>query len=335
MRATIVDIKNRTGLSLATISKYLNGGNVRPENKAKIDEAVEALNYQVNDSARSLVTNRTHVIGVVVYTIDNLFVGTMLHHLGGLFRSRGYGMMICDSANDEGIEQENMRHMVQKNVDGILLMPVSDDPALLTTARKAGIPVVCLDRMIDGADCDSVIVNNLETARSLTELLIRNHHERIAMLGSVTEYTGRERLKGYRSAMENAGIPIREEYELRLSHTLRSGYDGMYQLLNLPDPPTAIVLSNYEMTMGAIMTIQRSSRRYPEDFSLVGIDNLMLAEVVRPRISVAVQPIEEMSVKAAELLLARIEQPREAEKLPGRCWIFETKFYDYGSVQAL
>ncbi|MBQ8304720.1 MAG: LacI family DNA-binding transcriptional regulator [Blautia sp.] len=335
MRATIVDIKNRTGLSLATISKYLNGGNVRPENKAKIDEAVEALNYQVNESARSLVTNRTHVIGVVVYTIDNLFVGTMLHHLGGLFRSRGYGMMICDSANDEGIEQENLRHMVQKNVDGVLLMPVSDDPAIVTPLRMAGIPAVCLDRVLEGADCDSVVVNNLETARSLTELLIRNHHERIAMLGSITEYTGRERLKGYREAMEKAGLPIREEYELRLSHTLRSGYDGMQKLLDLPEPPTAIVLSNYEVTMGAIMTIQRRACRYPEDFSLVGIDNLMLAEIVRPRISVAVQPIEEMSVKAAELLLERIEEPGETERIPGRHYVFETQFYDYGSVQAV
>ena len=110
MAATIRDIRDRTGLSLATISKYLNGGNVLPRNRKLIEEAIEELHYEVNELARGLVTNRTKTIGVLVYDIQCIFVGNMLHYLGQALHQNGYGMLICDSCNDVEIEQKSRRY---------------------------------------------------------------------------------------------------------------------------------------------------------------------------------------------------------------------------------
>ena len=122
MAATIRDIKKRTGLSLATISKYLNGGNVLPENRILIEEAINELHYEVNELARGLVTHKTKTIGVLVYDIQCLFVGSMLHYLGMELHKKGYGMLICDSCNDEKLQKENLQFLLSRKVDGIFML---------------------------------------------------------------------------------------------------------------------------------------------------------------------------------------------------------------------
>ena len=138
MAATIKDIRSETGLGLATISKYLNGGNVRSENRQKIEEAIKKLDYHPNETARSLVTKRTRTIGFVVNNIASNFSGVLLQHASAYLHDRGYGMMICDSNLDEEQEAESIRFCVEKQVDGILLIPVSKDPSSLGSAEKSG-----------------------------------------------------------------------------------------------------------------------------------------------------------------------------------------------------
>ena len=142
MAATIRDIKKRTGLSLATISKYLNGGNVLPENRILIEEAINELHYEVNELARGLVTHKTKTIGVLVYDIQCLFVGSMLHYLGMELHKKGYGMLICDSCNDEKLQKENLQFLLSRKVDGILVFAVGMHGKFLHAAKKANVPVV-------------------------------------------------------------------------------------------------------------------------------------------------------------------------------------------------
>ena len=125
MSATIKDIKEETGLSLATISKYLNGGKVLDKNAQLIRAAVKKLHYQPNEMARSLVTNKTRTVGVVCYSVASLFAGIMLKYVGDFLRSKGYGVLICDSDNKEELQEENIRFMLNKKVDGIIIIPVS------------------------------------------------------------------------------------------------------------------------------------------------------------------------------------------------------------------
>lgn len=315
MAATIRDIKNRTGLSLATISKYLNGGNVLPQNKALIEEAIEALHYEVNELARGLVTNRTRIIGVLVYDIECVFVGKMLHHLGLELHKRGYGMLICDSRNDEKMEVENLQFLMNKKVDGIIVLAVHLNSEFLKPVKEQKLPVVLLDRAFRDEEYDCVKIDNRTAAFRAVNELIRNHHRRIAMIGSDVEYTGVEREKGFMEAMDEVGLPVREEY-LRLGkHSFELGYRGMKELLELPEPPTAVFMGNYETTLGGIMAVNESSLTCPEDISLVGFDDLVMTGVLQPKMWIVVQPMKQMCEKAVELLLNRVEKKEEGPAL--------------------
>lgn len=315
MAATIRDIKNRTGLSLATISKYLNGGNVLPQNKALIEEAIEVLHYEVNELARGLVTNRTRIIGVLVYDIECVFVGKMLHHLGLELHKRGYGMLICDSRNDEKMEVENLQFLMNKKVDGIIVLAVHLNSEFLKPVKEQKLPVVLLDRAFRDEEYDCVKIDNRTAAFRAVNELIRNHHRRIAMIGSDVEYTGVEREKGFMEAMDEAGLPVREEY-LRLGkHSFELGYRGMKELLELPEPPTAVFMGNYETTLGGIMAVNESSLTCPEDISLVGFDDLVMTGVLQPKMWIVVQPMKQMCEKAVELLLNRVEKKEEGPAL--------------------
>lgn len=307
MAATIRDIKEKTGLSLATISKYINGGNVRPENRVKIEAAIAELHYEVNEIARGLVTNKTRTIGVVMYSIESLFAGTMVHYIGQALRKKGYGLLICDSCNDEKVERDNIQFLVGKKVDGIILIPVSGTGDFLEPARRRNIPVVLLDRSVQGEEFDCVRIDNRKAAKQAAEAILQNSHEKIAVIYSGKEYTGIERYKGFCQVMRKAGFSIPEPYRKEGVHSIEHGYDSMKELLELSDKPTAVFMTNYEITLGAIMALQESEEYSLKDFFVMGFDNLLLTHLVDSHIYVVVQPMQELAESAAELLLNRIE----------------------------
>ena len=311
MPATIRDIKNRTGLSLATISKYLNGGNVLPQNRELIEEAIDALHYEVNEIARGLVTNKTKMVGVIVYDIESFFVGSMLHYIGNELRRMGYGLLICDSANDQEIEEQNLRFLLNKKVDGILILPVNISGRFMKPAREANVPVVLVDRSFQDEEFDFVGIDNRTAAYRAVKLLIENNHEKIAVISSDVEYSGIDRVAGYRNAMNEAGLPIPAGYERLGRHSFELGYKSMKGLLQMTDRPTAVFLGNYETTLGGIMAVNESELSWPEDISIVGFDDLIVSRVVRPKIWIAVQPMEQICAKAVELLLRRIEHENQ------------------------
>lgn len=308
MPATIRDIKAETGLSLATISKYLNGGNVLPENRVKIENAVKKLHYEVNEIARGLVTNRTRTVGVVVYSVESLFNGTLLHHIGNALRKEKYGILICDSCNEKEIEAENIRFLLSKKVDGIIVVPLSRTSAFLKPAKDAGVPVVLLDRSLKDAEFDCVKINNRAAAFRAVNQLIEKNHKKIAVIcaDNENEYTGYERYLGYLDAMEQALLAVPEEYQKRGTHSIEFGQRSMRQLIELENPPTAVFMSNYEITLGAVMAINESGMRCPEDISMLGFDDLILSQLLKPQMSMVVQPMREMGEKAVEILLSRI-----------------------------
>jgi len=313
MAATIRDIKAKTGLSLATISKYLNGGNVLPENREKIQSAIEELHYEVNEIARGLVTNKTHTIGVVVYNIESPFNGTMLRYIGDVLRQEGYGLLICDSCNDEKNEADNIRFLVNKKVDGIIIVSVAGTVDCLKPAQLHNVPVVLLDRPIEGAQCDCVLVNNRESAKDAVERLITKNHEKIGVIYSEREYTGIERYKGYIDAMKTAGYQTEEHYCKGGTHSVEHGYKSMKELLQLKDMPAAIFTTNFDITLGVIMALRESENYSWNDFDIMGFDRLLYAPVMDSQISKVVQPMQELAEQAARLLLKRIGEKEEWE----------------------
>lgn len=306
MAATIRDIRDKTGLSLATISKYLNGGNVLPKNRKLIEEAIEELHYEVNQLARGLVTNRTNTIGVLVYDIQCLFVGNMLHYLGQRLHENGYGMLICDSCNDEEIEEKNLQFLLSRKVDGILVFAVSLSGCFLSGAKKQNVPIVLIDRSFRDEEFDCVEIDNRAAVYKAVNHLVSCNHRKIALIASGVEYTGMERMKGYDEAMSSAGLAVCDEYRVVGKHSFELGYRGMQKLLNLPDPPTAVILGNYDTTLGGVLALNESSMCCPENVSLIGFDDFLLSKVIRPKLWLIAQPMEDMASKATQMLLNRI-----------------------------
>ncbi len=314
MAATIKDIKDMTGLSLATISKYLNGGNLLPENREKIEKAIEELHYEVNEMARGLVTSQSKVIGVVVFNIANVFTCTLLRFLGERFREAGYASMICDSQNDEQVEADNIRFLMGKKVDGLIVIPVGRTPEFLEPALRADIPIVLLDRSLKGSGFDCVMVDNRTASYQAVEMLCSYGHRRIAIIGSESEFTGRERLEGCLQLLKKEKIDIPPEYLKLGLHSIEHGYRSMQELLQLEVPPTAVFMGNFEIILGAVMALNESAFQCPADISLIGFDDLIISNLSNPRLTLVVQPLQDLADRAADLLLRRLEEGRGAPR---------------------
>lgn len=333
MASTIRDIKDRTGLSLATISKFLNGGNVLPENRIKIEAAIKELNYEVNEIARGLVTNKTRTIGVSVYSIDSLFNGTLLKYIGDSLRKAGYGLLICDSNKDEELERKNVKFLLNKKVDGMIVVPVGTGDPIVEVVKSAGIPMVLLDRACESGRCDCVRIDNRMAAFRATNVLLDNGHKDVAIISSGKEYTGIERCKGFSEALEKAHISVGEDHYFKGIHSIEHGYDSMKKIIAMENRPTAVFMTNYEITLGAVMAVNESSISCPEDISILGFDDLILSHVTNPAMNMVVQPMKEMSERGVELLLDKIEK-RNADTAPIEL-VLSTRLLEGNSIKKI
>jgi LacI family transcriptional regulator len=197
----------------------------------------------------------------------------------------------------------------------MIVIPVSDSDAFLEPARAKKIPVVLLDRNVPGGRMDCVHIDNRGAAVEAAELILEKQHKKIAVIYSGRESTGMERYRGFIQTIHKAGIRLPEAYEKRGVHSIEHGYDSMKELLELEEKPTAVFMTNYEITLGAIMALQESASYSVKDFFIMGFDNLLLTHLVDSHIYVVVQPMQELAESAAKLLLDRVEGKIETSPL--------------------
>lgn len=308
MAATIKDIARQTGLGLATISSYLNGGNVREKNRIKIEAAIEELHFEVNEVARGLKTNRTKTIGIIIPELNNIFCAEIIAEVEDLLRSHGYATMICDCRTDEAREEEAVEFLKKRRVDGLIIMPSGNKGNHIKSFVNLGKPVVCIDRKLKGVDCDCVLVDNRGAARMATEKLIEAGHRRIGMIAGPRDvYTAEERMAGYYEALKDAGVEPDEKLVLHGDYTIASGASCMRKLVEQNRDMTAVFVSNYEMTMGAIIEVNELNIQIPGELSFVGFDNIEFARACVPKLSIVTQPTREIAEHVAELMLKRLE----------------------------
>jgi LacI family transcriptional regulator len=307
MAATIRDITKMTGLSLATVSKYLNGGNVLPENRKLIENAIEELHYEVNEIARGLAKNCTKTIGVLIHNLDNIFAGTIIAHIEDILRQHDYGTIVCDCRGDKALEEQEIKFLLNKRVDGIITIPTSSNPAYLKSVVDRQLPIVLIDRTFEDGNFDCVLVDNSDASFKAVNVLIQKGHKDIGIIcGDDSLYTARERLHGYYRALDSNNINIELDFVKRGTLSVEHGYEATKALLTAKKKPTALYLSNYEITLGAIIAINELGISFPEDISIIGFDNMMLSQVVKPKLWMVVQPIEEIAISAANMILDRL-----------------------------
>ncbi|WP_312644176.1 LacI family DNA-binding transcriptional regulator [Hydrogenoanaerobacterium sp.] len=314
MAATMKDIANYTGLGLATISKYFNGGNVLEKNRVAIEQAIKELNFTVNEFARGLKTSKSKTVGVIIPELSNIFVTTIITIIEDILRKKGYGVIVCDCRTDEALERESVQFLVNKMVDGIINMPVCKDGEHLEPALAKNIPVVLIDRMISNLkeSVDAVVVDNVSASEKATAHLIENGHQRIGIvIGPRGVFTSQQRLLGYNQAfIKNGLIPDGELVEYS-DYTVQGGYESIKLMLACHRDLTAVFVTNYEMTLGAIIAINELGIKLPQELSIIGFDNMQLSQVVKPKLTIITQPLEEIGEQVAEVMLSRLTKNSE------------------------
>ena len=317
--STIKDVSKYTGLSLATISKYLNGGNVRDENRQSIDEAVRALGFRVNRNARSLKTNRTMTIGVVMPTLSIPFFGSVISALDQTLRGAGYTSFVCSYDFDRDLELEKLRVLSNNNVDGIVLAAQyvsAEELNEIRNARGVEMPIILVDRTIPNFVCDSIVIDNLNATYGAVEQLINAGHRNIGIIvGPLDISTANERMVGYRRALKDYGIAPDGEKTADGEpgsmiqfgkYDFESGYRLFNHFMDMEQPPTALCVTNYDMTLGAATAAHERNIVLGRDIGFVGFDAVDLCRIVSPPLSIVEQPAELMGQKAGEVLLKRL-----------------------------
>ena len=307
--ATIKDVAKLAGVSISTVSKYLNGGNIRPENLEPIRNAIVQLDYRANPFARGLKANRSRSIGILLPTMTAPFFGTVVTALDKVLRENGYHSMICCYGSNHGLERDYLSFLLSTGIDGLVYVPedLSSEEFYELIAQRP-VPVVQVDRVIQGVATDAVLVNNTETVYNAVSSLLEKSHRRTAILtGPKSVFTAKERLIGYLRALSDHDIP----YDDALVHSgdlvFSTGYNGFARLMQEANPPTAIVCTNYDITMGVITAAQERGIRLPEDIDLFGFDSVEVCSLMTPALPVAQQPENEIGQTAAQYLMERLD----------------------------
>ena len=333
MGATIRDIARETGLGLATISSYLNGGNVREKNRIKIEAAIEALHFEVNETARGLKTNKTKTIGIVIPELNNVFCAEIISEAEDILRQNGYAAMLCDCRSDVHREAEAIEFLLHKRVDGLLIMPTGEHSEKLTAFSTQKRPVVLIDRKVRGVEYDSVLADNEGAAKEAVKRLAEAGHTKIGLIAGPQEiYTASARNWGFQKAMMEAGLKLTDSMMVCGDYTIKGGARAMKQLHETHPDMTAVLISNYEMTVGAMIEINETGIRVPEELSIIGFDNLEFAKAISPSLSIMTQPTRQMATAAVELLLKRLDGDTDT---PVQTVILPTEYVKGRSIKTI
>lgn len=310
MPATTKDVARAARVSVATVSRYLNGRRVTDENRARIEEAIERLGFRINPIAKTLRTNRSMTVAVLVPSLANIFSMSIIESIERYLDEYDYSIIVCNSNDDIEREKTKLQFAKDKCVDGVIVMPVGHSGKHIAEILR-DVPVVLIDRIVKDINADAVVVDNTNAVYNAVEQLIIKGHRRIAMIaGPQHIYTARERLEGYKRVMRDYGLPVEDGLVLYGDYRSGTGYSLMRQLIERSERPSAVFVSNYEMTIGAVACLNELGIEIPQELSVIGFDHLELSNLVKPPLAMIAQPRDEIGRKAAEILLRRMNGDR-------------------------
>ncbi|GGT24133.1 LacI family transcriptional regulator [Streptomyces kurssanovii] len=310
-RPTLADVAREVGVSAKTVSRVLNeDGPSSPQTRERVHAAVAKLGFQPNLMARNIrVGGPDTTVGLVVPDLGNPFFGTVAGGMEDAVRSRGLTLLMGSSAEDPERERVLTETFLARRVSILMVVPAfGADHRHLKVPRAAGLPIVFLDRPGVGLSTDCVVSSNRTGVHEGVSHLVAQGHRRIGFIGDLPAklYTRRERLAGYTSALEEAGLP----YDRTLvtgAHGQETAAAATTRLLGLADPPTALFAGNNIVAMGVVAQLTRAGRK---DVALVAFDDLPLAEVLEPALTVVAQDPAAIGEAAARTALARLDGDR-------------------------
>jgi len=306
---TISDVAKRAGVSPATVSRVIQGAkNVRPGTRDKVQRAIDELGYVPSVAAQSLRSKRTRSLALVVSDITNPFWTTVVRGVEDVAQGHGYSVLLCNTDENLAKQHQYLDFLISQQVDGVIIAPIDSDARHLGKLRKRNIPTVLLDRRIRDWEVDSVRGDSVSGALALVRHLIQLGHKQIAMLsGPATTSTAQDRIVGYCMALTEAGIPVDPRLIKYGEYRDASGEELIHQVLDEGLQPTAVFAANNALAMGVITALGKRGLRIPQDIALVSFDDLPNASRLFPFLTVVAQPVYELGVNAAQLLLSRLD----------------------------
>ena len=318
--SSIKTVAEEAHVSIATVSRVLNGTkHVSPDVEKRVLEAIKLLNYHPNAPARNLRQQRTLSVGILLPRLNDFFFSNLAYVLEQTLSAQDYRPMFCSTENDEAKESATIHNLISHRVDAVILVPsvpVNKSVESLKRLLERNIPVVLVDRGMPEFAVSQVLSNNDQGAYDATTYLLNLGHQQIGIIDSGADGTkhagepGHERLKGIQRAMQEQGIPFDPDLMILGSlDNVEMGYHGTLKLLRQSPQVTAIFALTDAIAVGALRAASELGLHVPQDLSVVGFDDLLLASHVIPRLTTVAQSVEKIGQKATELLLRQIQNP--------------------------
>lgn len=328
MAITIKDVARRAGVSHSTVSRALHGSPlISDDTVERIRQIALDMGYFPSAAARSLRTRRSHALGVIVSAIEDPFLSEILQGIEEIAQAHGYSTLIAASQRNVEREQAIVQDMRERRVDGLIVCSASFSPEHIRNLLEYGIPIVVVNNQAAEEYRYSIYHDDVDGSRQVTRHLIELGHQRIAYLGnSLSGRTTLDRLTGFRQEMEAAGLPVLDEYVFEVPGSRpEDGLGAVNYFLALPESPTALLCFNDLLAIGVLKGLQSVGIHVPEDFSLVGFDNILFSAYTHPPLTTLDQPKRYIGAEAARLILGLLERVpgeetpgHEIQKLKGR-----------------
>nr|WP_211234825.1 LacI family DNA-binding transcriptional regulator [Glycomyces arizonensis] len=307
-RPTMRHVAKLAGVAVKTVSRVVNGEpNVAPETARRVLDAARALDYQPDPHAGNLRRSdrRTRTLGLLVSSVDNPFAGAVHRAVEDVAVEHGVAVFASSLDDDPEREREAVAAFLRRRVDGLILTTASTNQAYLEPELRRGTPVVFVDREPRGVETDAVVSDNFGGAARAAEHLLARGHRRFAYLGDLHSLqTARHRRRGFLEALDHAGIPVADVPVIEDLHDPERAREALLRLLDGPNPPTAVFSSQNLVTVGALRALRERGRH--RDTALVGFDDVELADLLEPGLTVVAQHPEDLGRIAAERVFAKL-----------------------------
>ena len=307
---TLDDVAKAAGVSTATVSRCLNTPDrVIESTRKRVTAAIDALGYTPNFGARVMAAKRTFTIGAIIPTMENAIFARGLQAFQEALHDRGYNLLVSSSAYRPEIEEEQIRALVARGADGLLLIGHDRDPVIYRYLERQNVPVLAAWTYADDASLPSIGFDNRAAMSALAEEVLARGHRRIGVISGATAGNdrARQRVEGIRDAVAAHGLDPAGLVIIETAYQIESGGDAFDTLMGANDPPTAIICGNDVLAAGAVARARAHGLDVPGDVSVTGFDDIELARIVHPALTTVHVPHGEMGRKAASALVDMVE----------------------------
>ncbi|WP_147532644.1 catabolite control protein A [Bacillus marasmi] len=318
MNITIYDVAREASVSMATVSRVVNGNpNVKPATRKKVLEVIERLGYRPNAVARGLASKKTTTVGVIIPDISSTFFGDLARGIEDIATMYKYNIILSNSDQNKDKELHLINTMLGKQVDGIVFMSGNVTAEHVEEFEKSPVPIVLAGSIEESGKIPSVNIDYDQAAYDVTKSFIDKGHTKIAfVIGPIHEpINGVKKLAGYKRALAEAGIAYNEDLVVEGDDTYDSGIEAFEKLMEANEKPTAIFVGQDEMALGVVHGAEDKGFSIPEDFEIISSDNTKLTLMVRPQLTTVVQPLYDIGAVAMRLLTKLMNQEKTSEQI--------------------